>query len=203
MLREARDGGAYAVLAQSVGGALPYANGEFATVISNSVLEHIPNVEPVLGEIARVLRGAGEKGSARGGRFIFCVPSEHFAELLFFSQLLRGWGLEGMACAYERYFNRISRHHHCDGPEKWQGRLSVAGLALEDSFYYFSERAHHVLDIGHYLGVPNLIWKKVFGRWVLMPNGRTVAIWERHLRPLYEEPLPQEGAYLFFVAEKV
>ena len=203
MLREARGRQAYGLLAQSVGGALPYADGQFATVISNSVLEHIPLVEPVLGEIARVLRGADESGGIRGGKFIFCVPSEHFAELLYFPQLLRGWRLESLARAYERYFNRISRHHHCDGPDVWEGRLSEAGLALRDSFYYFSARAHHVLDVGHYLGVPNLIWKRVFGRWVLFPNGRTLAIWERRLRPLYEEPLPQVGAYLFFVAEKV
>ncbi|MFC2015954.1 class I SAM-dependent methyltransferase [Chloroflexota bacterium] len=203
MLREARDRGAYGLLAQSVGGALPHADGHFATVISNSVLEHIPEVDPVLREIARVLRGPEANGSTRAGRFIFCVPSEHFAELLFFSQWFRRWGLDGMARAYERYFNRISRHHHCDAPEVWESRLGEAGLALKSSFYYFSERAHHALDLGHYSGVPNLIWKKAFGRWVLAPNGPTVAILERRLRPLYEEPLPEVGAYLFFEAEKV
>lgn len=203
MLREARDRGAYKVLAQSVGGALPYADGQFATVISNSVLEHIPDVETVLGEISRVLRGPAEDGSVRSGRFVFCVPSEHFTELLFFSQVFKRWGLAGLARSYERYFNRISRHHHCDSPEVWERRLRETGLALKDSFYYFSEAAHHALDVGHYLGVPNLLWKKSTGRWVLSPNGRMVTILERRLRPLYEEPLPEIGAYLFFVAEKV
>jgi SAM-dependent methyltransferase len=196
VLREARDRGAYQVLSQALGDRLPFAAASFATVVSNSVLEHIPDVEPVVAEIARVLRP--------GGRFIFCVPGDRFAELLFFPQLFRRWRWERPARAYERYFNRISRHHHCDGPAVWQARLERAGLEMTDSFYYFSERSHHALDIGHYLGLPNLVAKKLFGRWVLFPTPRNpvLALTERWLRPRYEEPLPQIGAYLFFVAGK-
>jgi SAM-dependent methyltransferase len=193
-LREALGGGAYRVLARSLGGAMPFADGAFATVVSNSVLEHIPELDPVLAEIGRVLRP--------GGRLIFCVPSEHFSEFLLFSQLFRKLRLEGLARAYERYFNRISRHHHCDGPEVWQARLASLGLQLRDPSYYFSERALHALDLGHYLGVPSLISKMVFGRWILVPTHWNLTLTERWLRPLYEEPQPQIGAYLFFVAEK-
>lgn len=195
-LREARSRGAYRVLAQALGGSLPFADGQFACVISNSVLEHIPAVEPVLAEAARVLRP--------GGRFIFCVPSDHFTRLLLFPGLLRRLRWEGGARAYERYFNRISRHHHCDGQELWQARLARAGLEISHSFYYFSARAHHALDLGHYLGVPNLVARKLLGRWVLFPTLRNpvLALSERWLRPLYGEPLPQIGAYLFFVARK-
>lgn len=194
VLREARDRGAYHVLAQALGDALPYAGGTFATVISNSVLEHIPDVDSVLAEIARVLRP--------GGRFIFCVPGDRFTDLLFFTQLFRRLRLEGLARAYEGYFNRISRHHHNDGPEVWRERLAVAGLRSVDHFYYFSERANHALDLGHYYGAPSLVAKKLFGRWILAPSRWNLALTERWLRPLYEQPLPEVGAYLFVVAEK-
>lgn len=196
MLREASDWGAYRSLAQSVGAALPFVDGSFATIISNSVMEHIPDVHPVLSEVCRLL-GAG-------GRFIFCVPSDHFTEMLFFARLFRRLGLEALACAYERYFNRISRHHHCDGPQVWQARLVRAGLQLLDAFYYFSERAHRALDLGHYLGVPNLVTRKLLGRWVLFPSRRNpvLALTDGVLRPLYREPLPEVGAYLFMVAGK-
>jgi SAM-dependent methyltransferase len=193
-LREARARGAYTMLARSLGDALPFARDRFKTVVSNSVLEHIPEVDPVLAEIARVLRP--------GGRFIFCVPGDHFAELLFFSQLFRQLRFERLARAYEAYFNRISRHHHCDGPQVWQARLATAGLALTDFFYYFSSRALHALDLGHYMGAPSLIAKKLSGRWILAPARWNLALTERWLRPLYEEPLPTVGAYLFFVARK-
>jgi SAM-dependent methyltransferase len=193
-LGEAQGRGAYRVLAQALGGALPFASDQFATVVSNSVLEHIPVVDPVLAEIARVLRP--------GGRFIFCVPGQHFTELLFFSRLFRRLHLAGPAHAYERFFNRISRHSHCDGPQQWQARLAGAGLDLTVSFSYFSERALHALDLGHYFGAPSLIAKKLVGRWILAPTRWNLALTERWLRPLYQEPLPAVGAYLFFVAEK-
>jgi hypothetical protein len=157
-------------------------------------LEHIPDVDPVLAEISRVL--------ASSGRFIFCVPGDHFTELLFFTEFFRKLRLESLAQAYERYFNRISRHHHCDGPEVWQARLAEAGLQLQDSFSYFSARATHALDLGHYLGAPSLITKKLLGRWILVPTRWNLVLTERWLRPLYEETQPQVGAYLFCVASK-
>jgi SAM-dependent methyltransferase len=194
VLGEARERGAYCTLGQALGDALPYADGTFATVVSNSVLEHIPNVDAVLAEIARVLQD--------GGRFIFCVPGDHFTELLLFPQIFRRLRLEGPARAYERYFDRISRHHHCDGIAFWQERLAGVDLALDDAFAYFSARANHALDVGHYLGAPSLITKKLFGRWILLPTRWNLSLTERWLRPLYEEPLPDVGAYLFFVAHK-
>lgn len=194
VLREARRRASYQVLSQALGHALPYATDTFATVISNSVLEHIPDLDPVLAEIARVLQPEGQ--------FIFCVPSEQFARLLFFSQLFRRLHLERLARGYEQLFNRISRHHHCDPPAVWQDRLAAVGLRLEHAFYYFSEKAHHALDLGHYFGAPSLVTKKLWGRWILAPQHWNLALTERWLRPLYEEPLPEHGAYLFFVARK-
>jgi hypothetical protein len=78
------------------------------------------------------------------------------------------------------------------------------GLYIVDDFYYFSQRAHHALDLGHYAGLPNLVTKKISGRWVLFPTRRNpvLALAERVLRPRYEEPLSYPGAYLFVVAEK-
>jgi len=195
-LREANGRGAYRLLVRAYGDRLPFGGASFATVVSNSVLEHIPDVEPVLAEIARVLRP--------GGRLIFCAPSDHFAELLFFPQALRRLRLEPLAGAYEAYFNRIARHHHCDGPLAWQDRLTRAGLRPSRCFYYFSARANHALDLGHYLGVPNLLAKRLFGRWVLFPTPKNplLRLTERWLRPLFEEELPEMGAGLFVVADK-
>jgi SAM-dependent methyltransferase len=199
-LGEARDRGAYRLLARARGDALPFHDGHFATVVSNSVLEHIPDLDPVLAEVARVLQPPDPATGQRGGRLIFCVPGDRFTELLFFPDVFRRLGLEGPAQAYERYFNRISRHHHCDGPQVWQRRLAAAGLEMADSFCYFSRRATHALDLGHYLGAPSLGAKKLFGRWILAPTRWNLGLTERWLRPLYEEPCAEVGAYLFFVA---
>ncbi len=76
-------------------------------------------------------------------------------------------------------------------------------MQVTESFYYFSARSLHALDVGHYLGAPSLVTKKIFGRWILSPSEWNLALTERWLRPLYEEPLPPVGAYLFVVAQKI
>ncbi len=196
-LREARRlrRSAYRLLAQAGGSRLPFATGHFASAMSNSVLEHIPVLEPVLAEVGRVLRP--------GAPFVFCVPSDYFLRFLSISGALARAGLRGPAAAYEAFFNRISRHYHCDGPEVWRARVEAAGMRLEKYWYYFSPGALRALEWGHYLGLPAAVAHTLTGRWVLAPSRANLAVTERLLRPFYEERLPEKGAYLFFIARKV
>jgi SAM-dependent methyltransferase len=196
-LREARRlrPNAYQLLVQADGGRLPFPKNYFASAVSNSVLEHIPVLEPVLAEVSRVLRP--------GGPFIFCVPSDNFLRFLSISGGLRRVGLRGPAAAYEKFFNRISRHHHCDGPEVWRQRLAAAGMRLDKYWYYFSPAALRALEWGHYLGLPAAVAHTLTGRWVLAPTRANLALTERLLRPYYAEQLPEQGAYLFFIARKL
>jgi SAM-dependent methyltransferase len=193
-LVEAKQRCVYSYVAQTTGAAMPFPSGHFATVISNSVLEHIPDLDPVLAEVARVL--------APGGAFIFCVPSENFLAFLSISTALRRVGLHGPARAYAAFFNRISRHHHCDSPATWQARLEKAGLEPVRHWYYFSRGALAALEWGHYFGLPSLLAKKLFGRWIIAPTRANVWLTERLVRCYYKEPPPERGAYLFFIAEK-
>lgn len=173
--------------------ALPYADASFNTVVSNCVIEHIPDNAAVLREIARVLRP--------GGVFAMTLPSEHFEEYLFGATIFRRLGLSSLARAYGRFFNRISNHCHMYPPEEWRRRLTAAGFVVEEQTYYFSAAAHRRFDLSHYLGVPNLISKRLFGRW--MPFGWQRKLFERWLRPYYEELLPAAGAYQFVLCRKV
>jgi SAM-dependent methyltransferase len=193
-LTEARERAAYRVLAQAEGARMPYPDEHFATVVSNSVLEHIPDLPPVLAETARVLQP--------GGRFYFCVPGPNFLPFLSIGRALDRVGLRPLGDLYRRLFNRISRHYHCDDAEIWRQRLEAVGLTLVRFWTYFSRRALTTLEWGHYLGLPSLVVKKLTGRWVLWPSQVNLGLTERLVRPLYEESLPDEGAYLFFVARK-
>ena len=73
-LREAQSRARYQWLTHASGATAPFADASFATIISNSVLEHIPALDPVLHEASRILKP--------GGWFYFCVPSPHFRRYL-------------------------------------------------------------------------------------------------------------------------
>jgi SAM-dependent methyltransferase len=185
----------YRLLVQGYGDRLPFPTGHFASAMSNSVLEHIPELEPVLTDLARVLQP--------GAPFIFCVPSDYFLDFLSISTGLDRLGLHGLGNAYRAFFNRISRHHHCDSPEVWRARLEAAGFKLEKCWYYFSRGALQTLEWGHYLGLPSVVAHVLTGRWILAPTRANLALTDRLVRPFCEEPLPEKGAYLFFIARKV
>jgi SAM-dependent methyltransferase len=166
---------------------MPFPDESFATVVSNCVIEHIPDNAKTLAEISRVLKP--------GGTFATTLPSEHYPKFLMGSTVLRGLGLNGLAARYGEFFNNISHHYHVYPPEEWRSRLSAVGLDVIEHHYYFSPAAHRAFDLSHYLGVPNLISRGLTRKWVLHPAQMTPYDW--WLRPYYEETLPDVGAYQF------
>jgi SAM-dependent methyltransferase len=195
-LRKAVRAGVYQLPVQALGDAMPFPDGQFGTVISNSVLEHIPDVQPVLNEAARVLRP--------GGKAIITFPSDNFTALLGGALWLERHGLNRLADRYRRGFNAIARHAHTDPPGRWQRRLEQANLVVERSQPYFSARALHALEFGHFFGLPSFLCHLLTRRWILAPWRNSLFLTERWLRPLYEEELSQgePGTMLLIVARK-
>jgi SAM-dependent methyltransferase len=177
----------YLSITQGDATRMPFPDGSFNTVISNCVIEHIPDNAGTLSEIARVLKP--------GGTFATTLPSENYPHFLLGSTLLRNLGLPDLAQRYGDFFNTISHHYHVYPPEEWTRRLAAVGLEVVEHKYYFSPAAHRAFDLSHYLGVPNLISRALTRKWVIHPA--QMAPFERWLRPHYEEPLPEIGAYQF------
>lgn len=86
--------------------------GSVATVLSNSVLEHIPRIDAALAAVARALRP--------GGRLIFTAPTEAFSDWLAFRWL-----------RYSRWRNRQLAHFNLWSATRWGERLHCAGLDVE------------------------------------------------------------------------
>lgn len=176
------------------GNAMTFADGTFATVLSNSVVEHIPDIDATLRETHRVLKP--------GGLFVFTTPSHHFAEYLFVADVLRGIGLRSLSKRYEFFFNRISHHYRTDSPQVWTARLERFGFSVREWHSYFSRSASHLFDLAHYYSSPTILYKKLWGRWIIAPFRANFVLIEALWRHYYNEPPTNEGAYLFFVCER-
>jgi SAM-dependent methyltransferase/4-amino-4-deoxy-L-arabinose transferase-like glycosyltransferase len=195
-LRKAAHTERYQVLVQGLGDRMPFPDHYFASAFSNSVLEHIPDVQAVLNETSRVLQP--------NGRFLITMPSHYFTQYLGGAELLQNVGLGGLAPRYRNFFNRISRHAHSEPPDWWADRLAQAGFQVERWQYYFSRDALRALEWGHVQGLPSAILHALTGHWVIAPWEENLQRTEQWLRPYYEEPFnPNEGAYLLIVARKV
>ena len=117
------------VLLRADGGDVEAADESFDFVFSNSVLEHVDELEPLLAEVGRVLR--------RGGRFVFTVPSARFHENLggpgALGRLATGASDPG---AYHRAVDTRLAHVRYLSGEEWRARLASVGLdVVHESTY--------------------------------------------------------------------
>ena len=192
-LRRARAGGRYGELILAEAGKLPCADATFRTVLSNSVLEHVPDVEAALREIFRVLQP--------GGRLLITSPSHRFGDMLLGTGLLRRLN-PGLGQAYARWFAWHSRHYHMDSPAVWSDRLVRHGFEVHCWQYYLSPQAHRAFDAAHYLSLPRWFSYALTGRWVSVPSPFVNALYRRWLGPLARVQSAAEGPYLFFDVRK-
>jgi SAM-dependent methyltransferase len=188
--------GQYGLVIQGNGDKLPFGEGYFSSAFSNSVLEHIEDLDPVLAEMGRVLKP--------GSIFVFCVPNQKFLKNLSISSFFDRVGLTGIGDVYRNFFNRISRHCHCDSPEVWVERLDKAGFKVEKWWHYFSPEALHVLEWGHYFGLPSLIIHMIARRWIILSQPWNLSITKKAVEKYYTEESNQpKGSYTFYIARRV
>ena len=125
--RDAMACGVYQRVHTAPGDRLPEADASFDFVFSNSVLEHIDELEPVIAEMARVLRP--------GGEFVFTVPASGFHDCL--AGPLLPWSDR------QRYLERIDRrcaHRRYWSEAQWRTCLGRHGLALAHAVPYLKAR---------------------------------------------------------------
>ena len=194
-IKEAAERGAYQAVVQALGDQMPFPNRYFASAVSNSVLEHIPQVDEVLKETQRVLKS--------GAQFLFCVPNHRFLPQLSIAKAFDRIRLSWLAESYRSFFNRISRHHHCDPPDVWEERLNRAGFKILTWWHYFSPQALRTLEWGHYFGLPAWIARMLTGRWILVPKKWNLGMTQKVVYKHYQqEPRREDGVYTFYIAQK-
>jgi SAM-dependent methyltransferase len=110
------------------GQSIPEPDATFDYVISNSVLEHIPQLEPVIRELGRLLKP--------GGRFYFTVPCPGFRQNLS-GPMLPGVSRHNYLVQLDKrvaHFNYLSR-------EDWVSLTNRNGLRVVDVIGYLGTAA--------------------------------------------------------------
>lgn len=195
-LEKARETGRYRELIPCLGSAIPKPDGSYQTVFSNSVLEHIPDLLPVLEEVHRIL--------APGGCFYFTVPSDNFEVWSVVNQTLVACGLSNLSLKYRRFFNRFWRHYHAYADVQWKALAQKAGFEVSTVTRYDAPRIALGNDFLALFGVGSMVLKKLAGRWVLSPSLRRLihsplqGLFRQWLAPL-QDP---EGCLVFVKAVK-
>ena len=120
---QARSLGIYSAVHAVGGDSVPERDAGFDWVLSNSVLEHIEHIEPVLEEVGRLLRP--------NGKFVFTVPGPEF------HACLRGPLVPGTSRAdYLRRLDDRLAHRRYWGPAEWQSALAPHGVHVVSGVGY-------------------------------------------------------------------
>jgi len=173
---------------------MPFKSKCFRTVVSNCVMEHIPDIDAVLKECHRVLKP--------GGRVITTVPSEVWDKDSLWQRVFRASGFEEGAQWYNRKINVISKHHHVDEKKVWEARFKKAGLKLVTAEYLMPTEAYHTFERWFIPAIPSKIWKALFKKWVLLPRFWAPGFFNWYFRDLLKKEVTTVGCCYYLVAKK-
>lgn len=160
-IAHATQSGSYDQLIQCYGDKLPFPNGHFKTIMSNSVMEHIPDIKPVLVEAHRVL--------ADNGCIYLTLPTDNFDKYSVLYQLLQMVGLLNLAEKYSRFFNSFWRHYHYYTLTGWTKLFNSTGFKVVEHIEYLPKAAAVFNDLCSPFSLFSFLQKKFFNTWFLFP----------------------------------
>ncbi len=148
---EAGKPGIYKRLVIYDGKKLPFSDNTFSTVISNCVLEHIPNLELTLKEIQRVLKP--------GGLFLTTVVAKPWEEYFLGNLILGDF--------YKMWMRKKQIHINMYSEKEWKQIFKKYKYKIIDEIGYLDKIAVRLIDLFHYISLPNLITYKLSRNWVI------------------------------------
>ncbi len=186
--REAALRGNYGEVVCYDGGTLPFDKERFETVVSNCVLEHIPNIEKTISEMARVCK--------KGGKILVTVVTDKFGDNLLGTKIL--------GKSYKKWFNKKSIHVSALSEKEWLELFEKNGLKLVEKQSYLDTNVLTMWhDVSHYWGVINLVTRKLLGKWVWGPSKVSNLLWKKSFEKVKKmKQTKVESPYLFLAWQK-
>ena len=206
-LQKAKQRDQYKTLTFADAREMPYRDSSFGMVMSNSVLEHVPNVSALISETARVLKP--------GGLFVFTVPNPRFNDWYWANWLLSGLGLSTLGKASIEKFNQSKDHFNIFDKEDWKKNLLEAGFGDVKSKEYFAFPTTLIFSMLEYVWAKTIKvpwysdkeWKSkklypAFGLLDLLPQNLKIAIQVKSLALLARMGNQGKGSHYIVFAEK-
>jgi SAM-dependent methyltransferase len=177
-LAAARQRGNYARLECSdAGNTLPFAASSFGTVLNNSGIEHIPDLERAVAEVARVLRP--------GGRFHFNVLNRRYFEW---------WPRDAHSA---REYREFQPFFHALSEAEWTDVLTRNGFEAVSFQDYFGRPAARLLADYDYRFSAFYLRRRIRPDVLLaaaLPAGVARARWRAAFGSLEWRAAPRQGA---------
>jgi ubiquinone/menaquinone biosynthesis C-methylase UbiE len=171
---------------------LPFPSNHFRTILANSVLEHIENLDSTLQELCRVLEP--------GGRMLITCPAPKKRERLLHARP-DAFAAVGMprsrAQEYLLHFDAYWQHRHYLTTAEWISRLSRSGLAVVRAKEFESAECTELID-----ALDNLQISPA-GLWDADASFAVIEQWlVRTVQPIYSSPPIDGGSAIFIEAIK-
>jgi len=173
---------------------LPFEDNFFFTIISNSSLEHMDNLDNVLFEANRVLKA--------GGKFIFLVAHAKTEDFYIDKIILKKLGLSSLARKTIKLRNKILNHRNLLDLKVWKNKLDKAGFSMEEDYYVGGGTNFGVVEFFQPTAVLSAITKRIFGRWVLPPREPVIYFVDRFLSKYLADKPTKTGPSLLIIARK-
>jgi len=155
---------AYRELLVCAGDKIPKPDQAYNTVLSNSVIEHIPDLMPVLKEAHRLL--------APNGQLFLTIPTDRLEHNSLPARIFNLFGATGLETRYGAFHNRFWQHYNVHSRAGWRELFAAAGFQVDDERLYASPNFSSFYDLLMPCALPSMAAKRLFGRWFLLPGLR-------------------------------
>lgn len=145
--------GVYKSIVVYDGRDIPFPDRYFSTVVSNCVLEHLPDLKKTLQETYRVLKP--------GGKVIVTVMTDNWEKYL--------WGGKMFGEIYSSWFRRKQVHLNLLSVKEWGKIFIKSGFKVEHAQGYMGKEGSVLMEVTHYFSLPYLLNYLIFKKWVLLP----------------------------------
>ncbi len=189
-IKIARQKNYYKKLVCASGSGIPYPSGYFKTIISNSVLEHIEDLDDVLKETRRVLN--------QNGTFICTVATTKTDEYLLVSKLLKKLGLPSLAKNFIKKKHKIWKHHNIGDRKYWEGRFKKNGFEIVKIDDLLNKATIGLSDFFYPFSAPSYFFKKVFKKMIIFRPDFLSEKLSDLLYEYFEDDINGKGAALYF-----